>query len=111
MSLKVKCDRDYFVSVVKAAKQLGGKSWESFKRCMLQLGAPGEPGSTNAQTYSEIYKDFAPLSFGFARFRHDGRMIFVGGMICHGAGSTGGGGPEFSVTLNPKNFPHWQLHT
>lgn len=115
MPLQIKCDRDYFKSVVAYAKSLGGKSWESFRNCMRSLGI-NNPGSVNEERkrHVHLYKDFAPYSFGFGVFFSEREQLipkYAGGMICHGAGSNGAGGPEFSVTLSPQNYVHWQLHT
>jgi len=52
-----------------------------------------------------LYKDFAPLSFGF------GDCGFVGGLIFHGQidGYGSGAAPTFSCTLTPVNG--WSIHT
>lgn len=103
-------DREHFKAVVKAAKAMGGKSWESFVHCLKWLGKPAE-GSENAKNAREVilYKDWSPLSFEFVVKRADGSRYYNGGIIYHPANS--GGMAEGSITLSPQSFGHWQLHT
>ena len=116
MPLILRCSREYFVSVVKYAKSLGGKSWESFKSEMKYLGGNPTPGSNHDKwgVETHLFKDFAPYSFEFARFatrgEYKGKLMVNGGLICHGANSSGVGFPECSVTLSPQSYIHWQCH-
>lgn len=112
--LKAK-DREYFVSVVREAKRLGGKSLESFKNTMRWIGH--YRGNACCCT---LYKDFAPLSFEFVMnvtdvndpaYERGHKFWFNGGVIAHGANSNGCGMPELSVTLDTKPFVNWQVHT
>ena len=104
-------NRDHFVSVVKAAKQMGGKSLDSFHGCLEYLCKPAE-GSVNAQRNRQIIigRDFAPMSFVFAVVGDGGKLVLNGGMIFHPARSNGVSG-EMSVVLTPQDFGHWSLHT
>jgi len=66
-----------------------------------------------------IYRDFAPYSFGWTRYRkpfEEGRMNredidMNGGLIFHGQhdGYGSGSAPTFSVCLTPTNG--WEIHT
>ncbi len=67
---------------------------------------------------NEIYRDFAPLSFAFARYIYEPisvngqklrKMVLNGGIIYHGKVYTGGGAPTFSVNID--NSAGWQIHT
>lgn len=66
-------------------------------------------------TVCELYSDFAPFSFAFvmqARKPNGGlERWFNGGLIFHGNhdGFGNGGGPTFSVCLNPTLG--WSIHT
>lgn len=118
MPLKIKCSREYFKSVVAYAKSLGGESWESFKNRMKQIANNGDSKSNYNQwgVVTHLYKDFAPYSFEFARIATKGKfknnpLLLNGGVICHGANSSGIGMPEMSVTLSPQPFVNWQIHT
>lgn len=55
--------------------------------------------------------DFAPLSFGFAVIRPDGRAWICGGLIYHGShdGRGNGGAPTYAVNVQPVTG--WSLHT
>ena len=52
----------------------------------------------------EIYRDFAPHSFGFAERTPDGRTGVVGGVLYHGRPDE-----SYAVILNP--FHGWSIHT
>jgi hypothetical protein len=64
----------------------------------------------------ELFYDLAPHSFYFNLLGApdaEGKrsLVFNGGLIFHAARSTGAGAPEFAVTLDPQDKPHWQVHT
>ena len=65
----------------------------------------------NQETTTEIYNDFAPLSFEFHRRDKEGKVITVGGIIFHGShdGFGSGSSPTFSVSLEPTDG--WSIHT
>jgi hypothetical protein len=61
---------------------------------------------------TNVYPDFAPYSFEFARYdKETGAFKSNGGIIFHGKHDNGGdgGAPTFSVCLEPTNG--WQIHT
>ncbi len=63
-----------------------------------------------------LYKDFAPLSFGFniETKQDDGtwKFWFNGGLIFHGRhdGGGSGGAPSFAVSLTAVD-EDWSIHT
>lgn len=66
----------------------------------------------------ELYKDFAPHSYGFTLFgpekEREGREVWIqGGLIYHGPhdGGGSGGAPSFSVSLSGDTAPRWEVHT
>lgn len=105
-------DRAGFNKTLKFAKGLGGKSWESLRDSISLLSLFGHAGTRPRKTLVVLGRDFVDHSFTFAVYRmeDDGRQfLFNGGLICHGAGSNGMG--EMSITLAPKPFINWQVHT
>lgn len=74
---------------------------ESFRYALVRL----RNMSRNFKAPARLYKDFAPLSFGFSVGG------FCGGLIFHGAhdGGGNGGAPTFSVNLSPVDG--WALHS
>lgn len=79
----------------------------SFQRCIETL----QRLAGNARGKARLYRDFAPLSFGFSVIRADGRAWIHGGLIFHGPhdGGGNGGAPTYSVSLEPTEG--WSLHT
>lgn len=65
----------------------------------------------NQGTTTEIYNDFAPLSFEFHRKDREGKVVTFGGIIYHGPhdGFGSGSAPTFSVSLEPTIG--WSIHT
>jgi len=68
----------------------------------------------HAKTKCVLYKDWAPLSFGFTMYiRKAGKYTrwFNGGLLFHGKhdGFGLGSSPTFAVTLNPTDG--WSIHT
>lgn len=62
----------------------------------------------------EIFTDFAPKSLYFVRkCIGDERFAGNGGVIFHGRHDNGGDGssPTLSVSIDPNNELHWQVHT
>jgi hypothetical protein len=84
---------------------------ESLERALSRLERWGGDKLSQRNMFRvQLYKDFAPYSFGFAIFRRgDERAMIVGGLIFHparlGADTSG------SVELAPSAEPHWSLHT
>jgi hypothetical protein len=113
--IEIRCP-EHFKAAVAFGKGLGGKSWASFRDSLRRLNNVHnyrmEPGYARRQVV-KLYKDFVPHSFEFAVFNIEEngteKFIFNGGLICHGAGS--GGMAELSITLSPKPFVNWQIHT
>lgn len=100
--------REKFVKAIKFAKANG--KWENF--CDRIKYLHNYAGKEN--TYTVLYYDFAPLSFGFTVHRvKDGvrREWFSGGLIFHGTVDNYGSGsaPTFAVTLSASDG--WDIHT
>ena len=79
---------------------------DSFKENLQRLAGMAHGGGK-----VRIGWDFAPMSFGFAVIRSDGRVWIQGGLIFHGSHDRGGDGgfPTLSVNVNPVDG--WTLHT
>lgn len=79
----------------------------SLIRCLKHLKQveKNRPGTT-----TEIYNDFAPLSFYFVR-KYKGEYSSNGGIMFHGKhdGYGSGSAPTFSVSLTPVDG--WEIHT
>jgi hypothetical protein len=78
---------------------------QSLVQCLRRLKSR-DIGNIN----TEIYIDWAPLSFYFVR-TVNGNFSGNGGIIFHGKHDNGGdgGAPTFSVCLTPCNG--WSIHT
>jgi hypothetical protein len=89
----------------------------SLQRCLDRLKQTDENirQNHNRMVETNIYPDFAPLSFEFARMEEvpgePARCSMNGGIIFHGShdGFGSGSAPSFSVTLEPTNG--WSIHT
>lgn len=94
-------DQDYFDSIFAFAVSLGGERLESLQKSLEQISRIQK----NCGGRAELYRDFAPQSFGWSA----GGM--AGGCIFHGAhdGGGDGGAPTFSVSLTAQNG--WALHS
>lgn len=57
-----------------------------------------------------LYKDFSPLSFEIVMLDAKGGRWFNGGLIYHGRGDDGVGGPSYSVRLGDLD-EDWSIHT
>lgn len=70
----------------------------------------------NGRTKCVLFEDWAPYSFSFTMYVRDSpeeeyRYWFNGGLILHGAGSSGVGAPEFSVRIGDASRAGWSVHT
>lgn len=96
----------------------------SLQRCLDRLKQTEENIRTNGCPHvnTDIYPDFAPLSFEFVRYEeleictpygveHKKEFMSNGGIIYHGPHDDfgSGGSPTFSVCLEPTNG--WSIHT
>jgi hypothetical protein len=106
--LQVEC-KEHFDEVKEFANKIGMGEQLQGELDYLDEYAGGE------DTLCQLYRDFAPYSFGFTmQKRNDqGQWVkwFIGGLIFHGAHDNGGdgGAPTFSVNLTPCHG--WQVHT
>lgn len=110
--------KDYFDQVVAWAKENG--LWEN-PEAKLDLKSQLDYLDTYADdnrvgdTKCVLYADFAPQSFAFVMYTKgkDGEYHywFQGGLIFHGAGSSGAGAPELSVRLGDTSRAGWSVHT
>lgn len=73
--------------------------------CRIALNASNNGGRTpTVSIVFELYRDFAPHSFGFAERTPDGRNGIVGGLLYHGRPDE-----SFAVVMEP--FYGWSIHT
>jgi len=92
--------------VLLVAKEKGN---ETLQNCLNALKQVDE----NLGTETQVFTDFAPLSFGFTRkddagnFRGNGGIIFHGNHDGYGSGSA----PSFSVSIEHEQTDRWQIHT
>ena len=108
--LDVRCS-DHLAAVRAYADTLGPAARAQFEAKLSYL-----EDFRQSACVCELFKDFAPYSFAFnllGPLKADGTrdLWFNGGLIYHAARSNGVVAPEFSVTLNPQDEPHWQVHT
>jgi len=108
--LEVKCV-DHLAAVRKYADSLGAAVREQLESKLAYL-----EHYRNDTCVCELMVDFAPYSFYFNMMgptKPDGsrERWFNGGLIHHAARSTGVGSPEYAVTLDPQDAPHWNVHT
>lgn len=96
-------EREWFGEIMRFAEGQPVKEFASLQRCLEQISnivhnCPKAPPPS-------IYKDFAPMSFGWSA------GSLVGGCIYHGAHDNGGDGgmPTLAVQVNPSFG--WSLHT
>jgi hypothetical protein len=66
-------------------------------------------------TRCDLFKDFAPLSFGFTMYVKDEKTgeykrWFNGGCLFYNAGESGVSGPQFSCRLDSRESG-WTIHT
>lgn len=88
--MKILC-QEHYDKVVQYAKEIGDTSldnclkrleqWENNPNCLCEI---------------ELYRDFAPHSFGFRECYPDGKTGIVGGLIYHGNPDR-----SYSVLLEP----------
>ena len=93
---------------LEAAQQMNN---QSLQKCIDRLRETEKTyKSQGKECITEIFTDFAPLSFYFAR-TVDGKFSGNGGIIFHGKHDNGGdgGAPTFSVSLIPCDG--WSVHT
>lgn len=112
MSLKIECE-EYLAEVREIADKIGKR--DNLEEQLKYLSEYACSEEDPEATHCHLYKDFAPLSFEFVILRRqkDGSYArwFNGGCIFHGNhdGFGSGGGPTFSVCLNPTDG--WSIHT
>ena len=80
--MKIRC-QEHYDKVVEYAKSIGDTT---FQNCI------------------ELYRDFAPHSFGFAEVAANGSSGIVGGLLYHGKPDQ-----SYAVTLTPIHG--WSIHT
>jgi len=86
---------------------------ESLQRCLDRLEQVEKSYAENGRrVQTNIFNDFAPLSFEFSRYEVDtAKFLGNGGIIFHGNhdGYGSGQSPTFSVCLEPTTG--WSIHT
>ena len=92
-------DNTHYDKVVEYAKSIGDNT---LQQCIERLQQWEK--NSNGKYEIELYRDFAPHSFGFAERTPDGRTGVVGGVLYHGRPDE-----SYAVMLNP--FHGWSIHT
>ena len=90
----IKC-QEHYNKVVEYAKSIGDNT---LQQCIERLQQWEK--NSNGKYEIELYRDFAPHSFGFAERTPDGRTGVVGGVLYHGRPDE-----SYAVMLNP--FHGW----
>ena len=85
--------------VKKYAKEIGDTSLDNCLKKLEQW-----ENNPNCPCEIELYRDFAPHSFGFRECYPDGRTGIVGGLIYHG-------NPDWSYSVLLEPFHGWSIHT
>lgn len=96
--MKIKC-QEHYEKVVEYAKSIGDTTLHN---CIERLKQWEK--NSNGKYEIELYRDFAPYSFGFAEVAADGNMGIVGGLLYHGKPNQ-----SYAVILEP--FHGWSIHT
>lgn len=91
--------QEHYNKVVEYAKSIGDNT---LQQCIERLQQWEK--NSNGKYEIELYRDFAPHSFGFAERTPDGRTGVVGGVLYHGRPDE-----SYAVILNP--FHGWSIHT
>ena len=94
MNMIIKC-QEHYNKVVEYAKSIGDNT---LQQCIERLQQWEK--NSNGKYEIELYRDFAPHSFGFAERTPDGRTGVVGGVLYHGRPDE-----SYAVMLNP--FHGW----
>ena len=95
--MKILC-QEHYDKVVQYAKEIGDTSLDNCLKRLEQWES-----NPNCPCEIELYRDFAPHSFGFRECYPDGRTGIVGGLIYHGNPDR-----SYSVLLEP--FHGWSIH-
>ena len=97
--MKIKC-QEHYDKVVEYANSIGDTT---FEKCIERLKQWEK--NSNGRYEIELYRDFAPYSFGFAEVAEDGKRGIVGGLLYHG-------NPDQSLAvLIGGPFHGWSIHT
>lgn len=97
--MKIKC-QEHYDKVVEYAKSIGDTTLQN---CVERLKQWEK--NSNGRYEIELYRDFAPYSFGFAERTPDGRSGIVGGLLYHGRPDE-----SFAVMIEGP-FHGWSIHT
>ena len=92
--MKILC-QEHYDKVVKYAKEIGDTSLDNCLKRLEQW-----ENNPNCPCEIELYRDFAPHSFGFRECYPDGKTGIVGGLIYHGNPDR-----SYSVLLEPLEKP------
>jgi len=98
---------EYFEKVVKHAESIGKLDKLNERLKFLN-------DYSDRDTRCTLYKDFAPLSFGFQmEYKKDGlyQVWFHGGVIYHGDHDNGGDGGMPTLSVNVTPVAGWAIHT
>lgn len=98
--------REWFGDIMRFAEGRPIKEFASLQQCLEQIARIASNCPKGGGILPpRIYKDFAPMSFGWSA------GVLVGGCIYHGEHDNGGdgGAPTFSVQLTPTYG--WAIHT
>ena len=76
--MKILC-QEHYDKVVQYAKEIGDTSLDNCLKRLEQW-----ENNPNCPCEIELYRDFAPHSFGFRECYPDGKTGIVGGLIYHG---------------------------
>lgn len=92
----IKC-QEHYNKVVEYAKSIGDNT---LQQCIERLQQWEK--NSNGKYEIELYRDFAPHSFGFAERTPDGRTGVVGGVLYHCKPDE-----SYAIMLNP--FHGWSI--
>ena len=96
--MKIRC-QDHYDKVVEYAKSIGDTT---FQNCIERLKQWEK--NSNGRYEIELYRDFAPHSFGFAEVAANGSRGIVGGLLYHGK-------PDQSYAVTLTHIHGWSIHT
>ena len=96
--MKIRC-QEHYDKVVEYAKSIGDTT---FQNCIERLKQWEK--NSNGRYEIELYRDFAPHSFGFAEVAANGSSGIVGGLLYHGIADQ-----SYAFTLS--HIHGWSIHT
>ena len=94
-------DLTRFLKTEAYAKELGGESFESWKRCISNLRF--RDAEINHRI--DLFNDRCKYCFGWHWVNCPDHVLMVGGLILHGHGEV------FSISVENHRYPYWSLCT